>query len=152
MSTVKNKFFNFIRDIEKSTVFIAIVFTFAVAYYINPLANVDLTEWNRTFCSAALAGISINERIANFYRLFFLYLPVLVVAFIVVLTVLFKYREGYKEIYSKFSVFIFITTIASYISRYSSDYKEVNDNPMLQCLLIFMLMLSIISFIDRKKF
>ncbi len=151
MSSVKIKFFHFIRNIEKRTVFIAIALAFAIAYYINPLTNVDLTEWNRTFCSAALAGISIHARIANFYRLFFLYLPILAAAIIAVLTVLFQYRENYKEIYSKFSVFIFIMTIASYISRYASDYEEVNNNPMLRCILIFMLMLSVISFIDRKQ-
>lgn len=151
MSTVKSKLLNYVRSIEKSTVFMAIVIAFAIAYYINPLANVDLIEWNRTFCSAVLAGISIDVRIANFYKLFFLYLPVLVVALTAVLTILFKYRKDYKEIYSKFSILIFIATIASYISRYTSNYEDINDNPMLQCILTFLVTLSVISIIDKKQ-
>lgn len=151
MSTVKKQFVNFIGNINQSTIYIAIVFAFAIAYFINPLANVDLTEWNRTFCSASMAGISIDTRIANFYKLFFLYMPILVVVSTTVLTILFKCREAYKDMFSKYSVFIFVVTIASYISRYSSDYKEVNYNPMLKCILIFMFMLTVISFFDKQQ-
>lgn len=151
MKTVKSKLFNFIGGIEKSTVFMSMSIAFAIAYYINSLTNVDLTEWNRTFCSAVLAGISIDARIGNFYKLFFLYLPLLIILFTCILTVLFKYRERYKEVYSKFSIFLFIAAIASYISRYTSNYDEINDNPMLLCILVFLVVLGIISFLDRKQ-
>ena len=126
MGIAKGKLLTFIRTIEKKTVFIAIVIAFAIAYYINPLANVDLTEWNRTFCSAVLSGISIDVRIGNFYKLLFLYLPLLVVALICMLTVLFMHRERYAETYTKLSIFLFLATFASYISRYTADPEAVS--------------------------
>lgn len=151
MGIAKGKLLTFIRTIEKKTVFIAIVIAFAIAYYINPLANVDLTEWNRTFCSAVLSGISIDVRIGNFYKLLFLYLPLLVVALICMLTVLFMHRERYAETYTKLSIFLFLATFASYISRYTADPEEINNNPMLQCILAFLIILSVVSLIDKKQ-
>ena len=61
-----------LKRIDKCSVFVAIVLTFALGYYINPLVNVELTEWDRTFSLATIDGISIDRRVSNFYQLFFL--------------------------------------------------------------------------------
>lgn len=52
---------------DKKVLFIAIVLTLAVIYYINPLANIDVSSWDNTIGEAVLSGISIEKRIRNIY-------------------------------------------------------------------------------------
>ena len=66
---------NIIKQIDKKTIFIGMVIVFSIVYWINPLDNVELVEWNRTFSSAILSEISIENRIGNFYKLFFIFIP-----------------------------------------------------------------------------
>lgn len=71
MNMVKKDILKSISKVDKQTIFIASVITLAIAYYINPLVDIEITEWNRTFSTAIFAGISIDKRIANFYKMFF---------------------------------------------------------------------------------
>lgn len=148
---IKTKIFHFIERIDKKTVFIALTVTIAIAYYINPLDNVDLQEWNRTFCLATHAGISINARIGNFYKLFFLYIPLVFIFLLAVLAFTLKLRPTYEDSFYNFSILLTVSTLASYISRYTSDSSQINANPMLQCTLAFLAILEIIALVDRTE-
>ena len=88
MTKVK-KIIRLLKRTNREVLFIAFVITLAIAYYINPLSGVDLVEWNRTFSTAILSGISIDARIGNFYKLFFLYLPGIAIVLICLLNWLF---------------------------------------------------------------
>ena len=55
--------------------FITISQVIAVLYFYNPLLDVNIETWNRTFCGAILAGISIDKRINNFYLLIVVLFP-----------------------------------------------------------------------------
>lgn len=136
--------------IDKRAIFVAMVITVVVSYYINPLDNIELTDWNRTFCSALLSGISIDARIGNFYKLFFFYLPIIFILTLGGMSYLFKRRITYKEFFIKYSILTFFSAIASHISRFTPD-SEVNENPMLQCIIAFLVIFVIISLIDYKE-
>lgn len=151
MNVISARFIDCVKSIEKKSVFMAITLTLAIGYYINPLGNVDVTSWNRTFCSAVMNGISIDARIGNFYKLFFLYFPLIFIATLVVLTVLFKYRNSYSDIFLKFGFFFAIGTFVSYISRYTSDASEINGNPLIQGLLAYFILLCVIAFLDKNQ-
>lgn len=147
---IKSK--DFIKDmLKKRKVMIALAIVFSISYYINPLDNVDITDWNRTFCSAIMSGISINSRIGNFYKLFFLYLPLILTVVLALLTFICKVRPIYEDYFSRICIFLFFLTISSYVSKYSSDINRINDNPMLQCMLAFLIVLSIVAVLDKKQ-
>ena len=83
---------SYLKGIQKRTILVAMTIAFSMSYYIDPLDKVNLTEWNRTFCSAVLSGISIDTRIVNFYKYFFLYLPFLFLLSLLVLSFIYKIR------------------------------------------------------------
>lgn len=150
-SEMKRRIYCFINKIDYAVVFVAIATAFAVAYYINPLVNVDLREWNRTFCPAALSNISIDRRISNYYTLFLLYLPGLSLFLIVIYSYLFDLRKKYRDYYIKYSVFLLLATAASYISRYEAGSMEVSANPLLQCMLGFLVIMTVTALVDRSE-
>lgn len=151
MDEAKKKFIGYIEKVNRRIIFIALTIAVTVAYFFNPLDNVELTKWNRTFCTAIFSGISIDIRIGNFYKLFFLYIPLTVILLMLVLTLIFEYRPSYADFYMKISILLSFSTLASYISRYTSGSTEINTNPMLQCILGFLLVLSIIALLDKKE-
>lgn len=151
MNAVGEKVLDWLKELEKKTVFVALSLVMAIAYYFNPLDNVDVTSWNRTFCSALMNGISIDARITNFYKLFFLYLPVLVLLMLIAVSILFRYRPTYSDTFFKFCSFLTFGTIAAYISRYTSDASEMNSNPLIQCSLAFFVVLTVIAALDRNQ-
>jgi len=73
---VKQKVIRFISKMDGYVIFAALVSAFSLSYYFNPLDNIELTDWDRIFSPAIMAGISIDQRITNYYLLFFLYLPI----------------------------------------------------------------------------
>lgn len=148
---IRTLLFHLIEKIDKKTIFIALTVAITIAYYINPLDHVDLQEWNRTFCMAARAGISVNARIGNFYKLFFLYIPLIFVFFLAALTFILELRPTYEDSFLKFSILLTVSTLASYISRYTSDSPEINANPMLSCSLAFLAILVVIALVDRTE-
>ena len=147
LSTLTDEF----NNIQKKMILIAMVIAIAVGYYINPLDKVDVTDWNRTFCSAIISGISIDARIGNFYRLFFLYLPIITILVLLSLLFVCKKRPVYTDYYLKLSIFLAFSTIASYISRYTADATQINENPMLQCSLAFFVVLTAIALLDKNQ-
>ena len=142
---------NLLQDIQKRTVLVAMTIALAIGYYINPLANVDLTEWNRTFSSAVLSGISIDTRIANFYKYFFLYLPTIFLVVLVSLVLLYKIRPKYADYFSKFGIFLALVTVSSFISKYTRDATLLNENSMIHCILVFLIVLAIVAVLDRNE-
>lgn len=150
MTKVK-KIIKLLKKTNREVVFIAFVITLAVAYYINPLSGVDLLEWDRTFSTAILSGISIDARIENFYKLFFLYLPAIAIALICLLNWLFYHRKKYINIYFKLGAVVLFATFASYVSRYSSENTDIVNNPLMECLLAFFVILTIICILDKTE-
>ena len=148
MNTIRLKV---IDCIEKKTVFIAISLTLAIAYYINPLYQVDVMSWDRTFCSALMNGISIDSRIGNFYKLFLFYIPLIFVSLLLVLVLLLKYRPNYRNHFFIFSSFLTVGTLASYISRYTTNASEINSSPLIEIMLFFFIILSIIAVLDKEQ-
>ncbi len=151
MSKILSTLMDEVNNIEKKIIIIAMVIAISVGYYINPLDKVDVTDWNRTFCLALLSGISIDTRIGNFYRLFFLYLPLITILVLLILLFVYKKRPLYIDFYSKLSIFLAFSTIASYISRYTADASRINENPMLQCMLAFFVVLTVIALLDKNQ-
>lgn len=151
MGELKNKASDFIKKIDKEIIFISIVVALAITYYVNPLDGVELTSWDRTFCSAILSEISINKRINEFYKLFFLVIPGIIILLMALFNFLFQCRENYKDYFAKFSIFTLLATFASYISRYTSESTDIAENPLLQCILAFLIVLSIIALMDFKE-
>ena len=45
------------KEIDKRTLFISAFAALVVLFYVNPLGHVALTKWDRTFSTAAIAGI-----------------------------------------------------------------------------------------------
>lgn len=151
MWVVKEKAVSIIKGIDKQIIFITVVITLVIAYYINPLTNVDLTEWNRTFCSAIISGISIDKRINNFYKLFFLYLPLIFILLTCVCSCVLGYRRTYKDSFTKICMMTLFSVVASYISRYTSGESEIKGNALIQSILSFLIVLLIITIIDYKE-
>lgn len=151
MEVKSSRIVNLVKSIDRSVVFIAATISAAIAYYINPLENVALKDWNRTFCSAMSSGISIDARISNFYMLFLLYLPLLFVTTLLFFSFLFSIRNNYKDIFVKLCIFFSCITFASYCSRYAAESTEVNENPMLRFVLCFVVILIIVAVADKKK-
>ena len=67
---IKNMAYGFMKTVDQQITAMAFITMLWVSYYINPLVHVELAEWNRTFCTAVLAGISIDKRISHFYFFF----------------------------------------------------------------------------------
>ena len=137
--------------IDRYVVFSALVSAFSLAYYFNPLDNIDLCDWNRTFCPAILSGISIDQRITNYYLLFILYIPVVALLMVAGYAFLYDIRKKYKDYFIKINAFLLLSTIASYFSRYASGSTEIIDNPLMFSSLIFLVVLSVISIIDKEE-
>lgn len=151
MYKVGRRIIGYIKNIELKTMLLSLTIALAVSYYINPLKNVDLLSWNRTFSSSVLAGISIDARIGNFYKLFLLYLPLLIILVLIALTWLFKKRSKYQDFFTKIGIFLALITVASYISRYTSDATKINENPMIQSIIAYFLLLYAIALIDKQQ-
>ena len=125
--------------------------TFALGYYNNPLVNVELTEWNRTFSLATIGGISIDRRVANFFRLFLLYQPLICILFISLLSYLFFNRKSYKDIWVKLCTLFCPVLFSAYISRYSAQELKIVGNPLIQCFLAFCVILYLTALIDKNE-
>ena len=70
----KQKIKRLLKEIDKRTLFISAFAALVVLFYVNPLGHVALTKWDRTFSTAAIAGISIDKAFPNFYILFFCFI------------------------------------------------------------------------------
>lgn len=151
MDSTNKKMVDFLKRIDSWTVFVGLVITFVSAYYINPLDNVCLEEWNRTFSPAILSGISIDLRVGNFYLLFLVYLPLISVLEISFFTWLFTIRKKYKDFYIKFSILMMFPVFVSYISRYTSGQTGITPNQLIPCMVGFVLILAIIAFMDKDE-
>ena len=146
----KEKIKNFIQLIDSKIILISVVVSAFILYYINPLANVNLTEFNRTFSSSVMAGISIDKRISHFYTLFFLQIPIVLIVVTGLLNLLFQWRESYKKHFFELSAIMIFPTIISYISRYTSE-GEFTPNLLMFVMLSFYAILAIVAILDKEK-
>lgn len=140
-----------IKSIDKKIVFIAIVTSAMIIYYINPLINVELTEWDRTFSTSIMAGISISKRIHNFYLLLLIYIPIIFMIITTFYGILFKYRKEYKETFFKISIISLFSLVLSYISRFTETAEFTDNIVYINTMLLFIVTLSIIAIIDKEK-
>lgn len=141
---------NFIKVIDSKVILISVIATAFALYYVNPLTNVDLMEFNRTFSSSVMAGISINKRISNFYTLFFLKIPITFVVITFLFGLLFKFRQSYKKVFLNLSTIMIFPTVISYISRYTAE-GEFNTNLLMLIMLTFYAILAIVAILDKEK-
>ncbi|MCM1182314.1 MAG: hypothetical protein NC337_02955 [Roseburia sp.] len=147
----KNKIIEFTKEADKKILSMAFITMLMTAYYINPLDNIDLTDWNRTFCPAVESGISINKRINNFYVLFLLYMPLLFAGITVVYNWICNIRPTYKESFFRFNAMMIFAIAASYISRYTSGNGTISESPMLHAILGFYIAFLLVAIIDRQQ-
>lgn len=63
------------------SVVIAALMALAALFFYDPFSGIELTEWDRSFCSASLAGIDPSKRVSSFYRLYLFYFPGLTLLF-----------------------------------------------------------------------
>ena len=141
----------FYKTIDKQIVSMSFITMLAICYYVNPLNNVELKNWNRTFCSAVFSGISIDKRINQFYLLFLVFVPLIFVAVLALYNWLCNSRKIYKNSFFYFNILILFSIISSYISRYTSGSDTVVSNVLLPGILVFYLILAIISLIEIKQ-
>ena len=151
IKNVKERLKPFISNINRSVIYVGFVIAMIVSYYINTLGNIELKRWDRTFSSSIISGYSIDARIGNFYKLFFILLPLLSVFFILVLACLFKERGVYREYFLKLTPFFLLDTFVSFISRYSGGETEIQNNRLLQIILAYLIILYITAIIDRRQ-
>lgn len=137
--------------LDKELLFVALVIVLTISYYINPLVNVDLSSWNRTFSNALLLGISIDSRIKNFYCLFVFILPILFVVTIVLLLKLVNVRKQYKDYYVKYSFFSLFSVLAALFSRFSSESTIIANNVLINHIIAFWVILVVVSLIDNEE-
>lgn len=148
----RENIYSFFKNTDKKNYFIAISTVLMIMYYINPLVNVGLKKWNRTFSSAVLSGISINKRTGNFYILFLVVFPVLFFLTTYFYNNIFKEKEEYKKSFFQISIVLIFPIIAAYISRFAIEQEQVNPNKLIQTMIVFQIILIIISFLDKKYF
>ena len=65
--------FLFAQNFTAQALVIAILMALSVLFFYNPFSGIELTEWDRSFCEASLAGIDPSKRVSSFYRLYFLF-------------------------------------------------------------------------------
>jgi len=151
MSQKNNIITKTIKNIDFKTFFIAVSYTLTILYYYNPLINIDLVNWDRTFCPASMSGISIGSRINNFYFLFLILIPFLVCLLIFLFSFLFIYRPTYKNIISNVTFLTLFTITGSYISRYFDNGNEITDSFLVTCIIGCLVILVLISLFDIKS-
>lgn len=140
---------DFFKEIDARIVFIAVVTTMMAVYYVNPMKNVGVAEWDRTFSSALFAGFSINKRIQHFFLLFLFIIPVVYILSIFGYGILFRIRETYKDIFFNVCAVIFFPVSAAYISRYSPEIVAIGINEIvLLTLASFLIILVEIAILD----
>lgn len=144
-----------IKNIKRNQALSALLIALACAYDLNPLTNIRLKTWDRTFSSAVLSGISINTRIGHLYKFFFFYIPLFFVLALLLMTIIWKQRPKYEDHFTKFNIFLFFVVIVSYISKYTAKttvtVSSITGSPLLNCLLIYIVLLSLIALIDQKQ-
>ena len=148
---MKRLFRSISEDIRRDTILTALVFAFAAGYYINPLANVDITHWDRILSLASIEGVSVNTRISHIYLLILVFLPLLFAGALLFMVMIGKKRPVYAGYYKKLGVFCAVVAFISYVSRYTSDPSYVKHSPMLECMLVFLAILFVIALLDRKE-
>ncbi len=148
---LKKRINDFFKIIDKQIASMSFITMLAICYYINPLNNVELKKWNRTFGSAILSGISIDKRITHFYLLFLIFLPLVFVTIYAIYNWLSNIRANYKSTFLKFNIIILFSVISSYLSRYTSGSDTIKSNLLLPGILLFFLILAIISLIDKNQ-
>ena len=80
------------QNFKAQTLVIAVLMALSALFFYNPFSGIELTEWDRSFCEASLAGIDPLKRISSFYRLYFLF-PCLCGLFALIVSVLLKNRN-----------------------------------------------------------
>jgi len=66
-------------------------------------------------------------------------------------TILFDVRRKYKDYFVKINSFMLLSMVASFFSRYASRQTEVQDNALMISVLVFLLVMIIVSLIDKNE-
>ena len=147
----KEKIQSLLKGIDKQVCFIAAITALLLLFYIDPLAHVDLTDWNRTFSPAILSGISIDKRIQNFYLLFFCFIPLVFILSLLFYTLLFHIRDKYKTIHLKISIMLMCCVAVSYFSRYTAGASADYAGILVKTMLAFQIILAVVALADVKQ-
>ena len=147
MKILKSK--KILKYTDKKILFISAITLLLIVFYINPLINTDISQWDRTFCEATTEGISISDRINNFYMLL-LAIPILFTFLLFLNTLLLSHKEKYKDIFLKLSIISIVPIALEYISRFNNN-GTINTNYFVTLMIFTLVMLYIIMFIDKKR-
>lgn len=127
---MKNKWIlNFCQGFEDyKIIYISLFFTLSILYFINPLTNVDLISWDRTFSTAVVNGISINKRVSNFYFLFLFQFPLILTVSYSITSNILKNFNKLRDMICNFDFIMTAPLIISYLFRYPSGSSEIRMN------------------------
>lgn len=151
LGNIRERFNKLINKMDGQIVGISFITMLAICYFVNPLDNVGLINWNRTFCSAIFAGISIDKRIAHFYLFFLVIAPIVFFTVLLIYNWLFDIREKCKETFLKINIMTLFSILAAYLSRYESGSYLAKDNLLLSWILLFYFILGITCLIDNNQ-
>ncbi|MCI9485924.1 MAG: hypothetical protein HFI64_02925 [Lachnospiraceae bacterium] len=147
----KQKIKRLLKEIDKRTLFISAFAALVVLFYVNPLGHVALTKWNRTFSTAAIAGISIDKRIRNFYLLFLCFMPFFFAVSVGFHALFFHFRNGYKKICLRLDIILLFSVAAAYISRYASYPAGDFSRILVKTIFCFQVTLFLIALTDAGQ-
>ncbi len=136
---------------DKGIFLTAVVISMMLLYYVNPFENTGIDTWDRTFCSAMGAGVSITKRIRNFYACYVLVPPLLVAFFSCLLAMLLRGRREYRKGLVMIDTVLLCAVTAAYISRYRSGGMIPEENPVVITALVYQLLLLFMSVFDRRE-
>ena len=139
------KILSLIRFDNIKVSFITISQTMAVLFFYNPLLNEDLDSWNRTFCGAVLAGISIGKRVRNFYFLIIFLFPIAFIFFTILNNALLKEKITVNRIF-RINLPLFVCTLMLYIVRYKGIIQIHIMQVIEGCIILFYLGIEILAY------
>lgn len=119
---IKNRVIDEMKKIlnNPSIIFIGIIFTLLLAYFINPFINIKLEKWDRSISSAVFEGLSIGKRVGKVYIYNYVLCPVLFLASCFIAKYWLKDSEEEKRAIRNIGfVNLFLIAIA-YINRFRS--------------------------------
>lgn len=115
---IKNSCKKIWDNIDAETIVMAVVASLSLLFFYNPLNGVALLSWDRTFCTASLAGIDISKRVSNFNILVFVLFPAATFIFAFLFSHLFPKGMPGKARFFKADLVLGILVLICYGLRY----------------------------------
>ena len=159
----KHQLFQLKKIVDYQIVIIAVTVSLALLYYVDFITSVGISAWDRTFCTAMLAGISIEKRVSNLYMLYLVIAPVTFFLALSVFSALLSKREEYKQGFFRINAVLLFAVIAGYLSRYEgsvaviagylSRYESsvISPNALLCVSFVYQALMAAMLLLDKKS-